>query len=114
MSQIYNFSENGLYLVFEVTGEKDIRLLHFGATPYDEQTVKEAQKPGFRLMELQLTGEDRAEYHGRTHRATYPGLRMQYDGHEDTRNSIGRKLEISLKDPVTSLRAVQHFQFYDG
>ncbi|MEF2966813.1 glycoside hydrolase family 36 protein [Paenibacillus sp. M1] len=114
MSEWIRISENGLHLVVEITEEKDVRLLHFGAEAFDEGLIAEVQKPGFRLMELQLTGEDRAEYHGRTHRATYPGLRMRYDAHIDSRNELGRKLEIALADPATSLRAVQHFQFYDG
>lgn len=114
MAQMIEIAENGLYLVIEVTEGKDARLLHFGAAPYRKQTVSEAQKPGFRLMELQLTGEDRAEYHGRSHRASYPGLRMQYEFHSDNRNELGRKLEIAMIDPVTSLWAIQHVQFYDG
>lgn len=106
--------ENGLHLVLEVTDEQDVRLLHFGANALHEGVIREAQKPGFRLMELQLTGEDRAEYHGRTHRASYPGLRMVYNGHTNGRNEFGRKLEIALRDPKTGLQAVQHIQFYDG
>lgn len=106
--------ENGLYLVLEVTEEKDVRLLHFAARPYSEGAVPEKHKPGYRLLELQLSGEDRAEYHGRTHRASYPGLRMIYAGYREERNSLGRKLEIMLADPVTGIGAVQHLQFYDG
>ncbi|WP_256759345.1 glycoside hydrolase family 36 protein [Cohnella sp. WQ 127256] len=114
MSKQIAVVENGLNLVIEVTDDGDTRLLHFGVERFEPDHVKEEQKPGFRLMELQLTGEDRAEYHGRTHRATYPGLRMVYQEHRDNRNENGRKLEIELKDPVTGLRAVQHFQFYEG
>ncbi|WP_397376402.1 glycoside hydrolase family 36 protein [Paenibacillus vietnamensis] len=114
MEQTIKVEENGLYLVIEVTGEGDVRLLHFGARPFEELTVSEKQKPGFRLLELQLTGEDRAEYHGRTHRASYPGLRMVFDGYEDTRNGLGRKLELRLRDEVTGVTATQHMQFYDG
>lgn len=113
MSQMIQIEENGLQLVMEVTPERDVRLLHFGAGALENAGIGETRKPGFRLMELQLTGEDRDEYHGRTHRATYPGLRMQYENHTDSRNELGRKLEIALHDPVTSLRAVQHLQFYD-
>jgi alpha-galactosidase len=112
--QQINIEENGLYMVLEVNEEADVRLLHFGATPFEEELITEKQKPGFRLMELQLTGEDRAEYHGRSHRASYPGLRMIYDQYEDTHNELGRKLEVTLKDPVTGLKAIQHFQFYSG
>lgn len=114
MSKLIQFMENGLHLVLEITSEKDVRLLHFGTEEWVNELLHEEQKPGFRLMELQLTGEDRAEYHGRTHRATYPGLRMVYDGHTDARNELGRKLELTLLDPVTSLQAVQHIQFFDG
>ncbi|MCM3703496.1 alpha-galactosidase [Paenibacillus macerans] len=114
MFQLIHIQENGLHLVLEVTPEQDVRLLHFGAGELREGEISSGQKPGFRLMELQLTGEDRAEYHGRTHRATFPGLRLRYEAHADTRNEAGRKLEITLRDPETSLRAVQHVQFYDG
>jgi alpha-galactosidase len=112
--QQINVVENGLYLTVEVSAEGDVRLLHFGAQPFSVDLVKDKQRPGFRLMELQLTGEDRAEYHGRSHRASYPGLRMVYAQHTDTRNERGRKLAITLKDTITGLQAIQHFQFYDG
>lgn len=114
MAQMINIHENGLHLTLEITQELEVLLLHFGSLSFGEQMIRSEQKPGFRLMELQLTGEDRAEYHGRTHRATYPGLRMKYESHSDQRNGLGRKLEITLHDPETSLRAVQHFQFYEG
>ncbi|WP_018750120.1 glycoside hydrolase family 36 protein [Paenibacillus sanguinis] len=114
MSRLIQLMENGLHLVLEVTAEKDVRLLHFGTEEWVDELLHEEQKPGFRLMELQLTGEDRGEHHGRTHRASYPGLRMAYVSHTDIRNQLGRKLELTLCDPVTSLQAVQHFQFFDG
>lgn len=113
-SRTFEIIENGIYMVFEVKEGNDIRLLHFGPRPLDPDQIKEQQKQGFRLMELQLTGEDRDEYHGRSHRATYPGLRMVYQEHLDVRNVIGRKLAIELKDPITNLVAVQHIQFYKG
>lgn len=114
MTQQINIQENGLYLTLEITEEKDIRLLHFGNAAFPEGKVQDHQKQGFRLLELQLTGEDREEYHGRIHRASYPGLRMEYDGHRDYINETGRKIEISLLDPVTRLKAIQHFQFLTG
>lgn len=114
MSQIIEIHENKMHLILEVTQEEEVLLLHFGARPFASNNMQAGQKRSFRLMELQLTGEDRDEYHGRTHRATYPGLRMQYDGHVDYRNTYGRKLEIGMVDPMTSLKTVQHFQFYDG
>lgn len=113
-SNIIEIAENGLYLTIEITKEQDVRLLHFGAEPMEAGSIADKHKPGFRLLELQLSGEDRAEYHGRTHRASYPGLRMVYGGHSDTVNALGRKLELTLTDPLTGLQAVQHYQFYNG
>lgn len=112
-SKMIEIIENGLFLTIEVTEDQDVRLLHFGAAPL-EAAIADKNKQGFRLLELQLSGEDRAEYHGRTHRASYPGLRMVYAGHSDTVNALGRKLELSLADPITGIQAVQHFQFYKG
>lgn len=114
MNNWLDIEENGLRLVLDKDEKGDVRLLHFSALPFHEAIVKEKERPGYRLLELQVTGEDRAEYHGRTHRASYPGLRMVYAGHGDTRNQWGRKLEIVLADPLTGLKATQHFQFYDG
>jgi alpha-galactosidase len=107
-------TENGLHLALEIMDDGDVRLLHFGALPLNAEDIEERQRSAFRIMELQFTGEDRAEYHGRSHRASFPGLRMVYDGHEDTRNEYGRKLDIRLKDPITAVEAIQHYQFYDG
>ncbi|OKP93388.1 glycoside hydrolase family 36 protein [Paenibacillus sp. P32E] len=113
-SKLIEIAENGLYLTIEITEQQDVRLLHFGAAPLQDGVIAEKNKPGFRLLELQLSGEDRDEYHGRTHRASYPGLRMEYAGHKDSVNALGRKLEIGLVDPVTRIRAEQHIQFYTG
>ncbi|GGG04131.1 hypothetical protein GCM10010912_56100 [Paenibacillus albidus] len=113
-SKLIEIAENGLHLVIEITEAQDVRLLHFGAGPLAAGAIAEQHKPGFRLLELQCSGEDRAEYHGRTHRASYPGLRMVYDGHKDIVTELGRKLEVGLLDPVTRLQAIQHFQFYQG
>ncbi|SES92572.1 alpha-galactosidase [Paenibacillus sp. NFR01] len=113
-SRLIQIEENGLYLTIEITAEQDVRLLHFAAWPFAPESVPADRKAGFRLLELQLSGEDRAEYHGRTHRASYPGLRMRYVGHTEARNAQGRKLELALADSVTGILAVQHLQFYSG
>ncbi|WP_306031465.1 hypothetical protein [Paenibacillus odorifer] len=94
-SKMIEIIENGLYLTIEVTEDQDVRLLHFGAAPL-EAAIADKNKQGFRLLELQLSGEDRAEYHGRTHRASYPGLRMVYAGHSDTVNALGPGVNWSL------------------
>ncbi|MEO3947010.1 alpha-galactosidase [Gorillibacterium sp. CAU 1737] len=113
-TQKITIHENGMFLVFSVEADGDLLLLHAGPRPLEEEAVKPDARPGFRALELQAAGEDRAEYHGQLHRASYPGLRMKYAGHQDTRNELGRKVEIELRDPVTGLQAILHYQFYDG
>lgn len=114
MGERIQIDESGLFLVLDISEERDVRLLHFGPKPLSPDDIQLKQEPAYRLLELQLSGEDREEYHGRIHRASYPGLRMRYERHQDTRNETGRKLEIELRDPVTGVQAVQHFQYYLG
>lgn len=112
--QLLSLEEQGIFMTFHIAQSGDVTLLHFGAAPLQEELITEQDVVGYRMLELQLTGEDRAEYHGRTHRASYPGLRMKYRSHTDRRNAQGRKLVFSLFDEVTGVTAEQHYQFYDG
>jgi alpha-galactosidase len=114
MAKQIELIENGLQVVLYIDDDLDVLLLHFGAAAFDAAAVGERQKKGFRLLEVQLSGDDRAEYHGRTHRASFPGLRMKYETHRDFRTEAGRKFEMTVADPVTGLQAVSHIQFYDG
>jgi alpha-galactosidase len=113
MTEYIEISENGLHLVYSIEEDLDVLLLHFGVEPFQRKDVKEHQRKGFRLVEIQCSGEDRDEYHGRSHRASYPGLRMKYKTHQDYRNDMGRKIEMVLIDHLTQLEAVSHLQFYD-
>ena len=36
MSEYIKINENGLYMVLEVTEDRDVRLLHFSGKPYEE------------------------------------------------------------------------------
>lgn len=114
MAQNLVIVENGLHLVIEIDDDRDVHLLHFGNDSYQASFIKDEKRIAFRLLELQLSGEDREEYHGRTHRASYPGLRMKYVSHEDTSTNAGRRFSITLEDEVTGIKATQRFQFYDG
>jgi len=114
MARRIELTENGLHAAFAVEDDGEVLLLHFAAVPFDGTSIREEQKKGFRVLEVQTTGEDRAEYHGRSHRASYPGLRMKYVSHRDGRNAAGRKLELRTADAETGLEAVSHYQFYDG
>lgn len=113
MPQRIMLQEQDLRLVFDVSASGDVTLLHFGVTDFHEEWV-ENHIEGYRMIELQLSGEDRAEYHGRTHRASYPGLRLKYSKHQITDESVGKKLVIYLIDELTGIVVEQHYQLYSG
>ena len=108
--------ENGIYMVWEVTDEQEVKLLHFSSLPFQEDTIRsEEEKTGFRLVEIALSGLDRPqERHGIKYTVTAPGYRMKYESHKDERNELGRKLEIITKDEETLVYVTSHFQFYNG
>jgi alpha-galactosidase len=108
--------ENGIYLVLEITDENEPKLLHFSALPFDEKKlVSRTGITGFSLVELQVSGIDRAgERHGNKYIVTAPGYRMKFKDFSDTNNNLGRKLEITCVDEPTGLETVSHMQFYTG
>ena len=108
--------ENGINVVFEITDQREIKLLHFSSLPFDERTMtSKTGNSGFSLVELQVSGIDRAgERHGNKYIITAPGYRLKYKDFKDTNNSIGRKLEIVCYDEETGLETVSHMQFYTG
>lgn len=108
--------ENGIHMVWEITDRQEVKLLHFSALPFQEETIKnEDEKAGFRLVELALSGLDRPEErHGIKYTVTAPGYRMSYVSHKDEYNTIGRKLEIVTKDEETQVFVTTHFQFFNG
>lgn len=111
-----NIYENGIYFVLEINDNNEAKLLHFSALPFDEKTLtSRTGTTGFRLVELQVSGIDRAgERHGNKYIVTAPGHRMKFKDFSDTNNSSGRKLEVTTYDEQTGLEAVSHFQFYNG
>ena len=112
----YIISENGLNMVFAVTDENEVKLLHFSALPFHEEDIT-AQNGwlGFRLVEVMVSGLDRpGERHGTKYIVTAPGYRLKYRTHNDYRNEKGRKLEIVTFDEETGLDVISHFQFFDG
>ena len=67
--------EDGVYLVFGITDEKQLKLMHFSANPYEEQEESEQFiKEGFQLVQVNFSGYNRPyEKHGNKHIVTAPG-----------------------------------------
>src|SRR5579883_2188600 len=114
MSQEIALQEQGLTIVIKVTDQNDVHLVHFSALPFDAASINEDGEGLFRLVEVQLTGEDRDSHHGSKYTGTVPGKRLRYLTHRDLHNAQGRKWEIEQQDPVTGLTVTSHFQFYTG
>jgi len=114
LSQRISIEEHGLFMEFDIAVSGDVTLLHFGTKPLQEQIITDKTIAGYRMLEFQLSGEDRGEYHGRSHRASYPGLRLKYQSHLDQRNNVGRLLIITLLDEQTGVFVMQHYQMYEG
>lgn len=113
MSQIY-INENNLQLVFEITEEKELKLLHFSSLPFQQETIKARTTQGsFNLVEIDIAGLDRPlERHGTKYIVTAPGYRMKYESHKDYINGLGRKLEFTTFDEETGIYVISHLQFY--
>ncbi|PRX18166.1 alpha-galactosidase [Orenia metallireducens] len=112
MYEIIKIKENDLNLVFEITEDQDLRLLHFSALNLKNQLEGNDNK-WFRLVEVQLSGENHDDHHGAKHTGTLPAKRLEYQTHKDYRNHQGRKLEFILKDLITCLEVTSHLQFYN-
>lgn len=111
-----HISENGINIVFEITDERRVKLLHFSALPFDEKNIcSRSASTGFSLFELQLSGICRdGEYFGDKHIFTAPASRMTLADFADKNNSLGRKLEITTHDAQTGFTVISHMQFYTG
>lgn len=109
-------NENGILMLFEVTEEQQIKLLHFSASPFSDQDISTwgGTEP-FTVVEVQVSGLDRAgERHGTKYVRTAPGCRLTLKEFRDDRNDTGRKIEVVTQDQETGLVVTSHYQFYDG
>ena len=114
MSEYIKIKENNLNIVFEITKNKDIRLLHFSYLPYEEfNELSEEEKEKCRLLELQFTGENQLKHRGVKHTGTLPGNRMIYKNHNDEVLQEGRRITLNLVDENTKVNAKIIFQFYN-
>lgn len=111
-----NIFENGIYMTLEITDNALLKLLHFGAEPFDESRIKaRSVEAGFNLTEISVTGSDRPyERHGTKYIVTSPGYRMKYCGRKDYRNEQGRVLELTTRDELTDIYVTVKIQFYDN
>lgn len=111
-----DIKENNLNMVYEITDENEIKLLHFSTLPFEEEDINSCEgTASFRPVEVLLSGLNRpGERHGTKYTYTAPGYRLKYKDMKDYRNETGRKLEILMEDKPTGLEVCSNIQFYDG
>ena len=104
--------EDGLFLVFGITKEEQLKFVHFSSKPMEgfedkEQYVME----GYQLVQVSFSGYNRPyEKHGNKHIVTAPGYLLKYVDFKDERNEIGRLLTFVQKDDVTVLSGNLYYE----
>ncbi len=114
--------ENGICLVFGITKQNRIKLLHFSSVPLKEEELcfpagadeDELLEEGFLPVQLNFSGYDRPfERHGNKYIVTAPGCSLRFAGMEDERNKNGRLLIIKQQDGESGAYVESFYQFYD-
>lgn len=108
----YTVEENNLYMAFDFTPGQPPLLLHWDTAPFRGESPDLPST--YALQELQCAGESSGWHLGLTIAATHPGSIMGYTAHRDSRNAIGRLLEVDSFDEKTGLQCTMSYQFFDG
>ncbi len=141
IKKLYKYQEGRLHVVFGITGENQIRLLHFSSVPFEGKVADDVMnepdnyhREGYQFAGINLSGYDRPyERQGEMYTCTVPGVMMKFAGLTESRNEKGRVLTITQADfgeeqagalSLTDRRAKDHtpsgavvtttVQFYDG
>lgn len=106
---ILDYSQNGLYVVFEITDTGQVALRHFSAVPMQEDN-KDPQQ--CLISDIHLCGSNSDDRFGAKHFGASESLKLSYQSRAYYENQYGNKLELTLMGDAVSL--VVHFQFYKG
>ncbi len=116
--ELIKINEGSLHIVFGITEEKHLKLLHFSKAEYDPsrfKCTKEMMEEMFQPVQINYSGYDRPiEYHGSKWIATTPGCLLTYAGMKDERNETGRLLTFFQEDSLTGAFVTSIWQFYEG
>lgn len=106
---ILDFSQNNLFVVFEITEEKNVALKHFSAfAPANED--KDAEQ--CLISDIHICGDKPADRFGLKHIGESGRMSLKYQNHNYYENEYGNKLEFLLSDGKVNV--VVHYQFYSG
>ena len=106
---ILEIAEKDLKMVFEVSEDRKLYLLHCANFPYTFH-ISEERKKYYPAIELHISGEGQNDHHGAKHTMTSGCCHLQYITHHQYENGKGTKLEFVLSNDL--LKVVLHYQFY--
>lgn len=104
---ILDFSQNNLFVVFEITKENNVALKHFSATA----TANEDKNADNCLVsDIHISGDMPNDRFGLKHIGESGRMSLKYQKHDYYENEYGNKLEFLLSDEKVNV--VVHYQFY--
>lgn len=112
------YDEGRLHMVFGITNENEIRLLHFSSAPFEpKEEPAHYYKEGYQFAQINLSGLNRPyEKQGSMYVCTEPGASMKFLGirEEEKKNGQDRILVITQKDEATGVKVVTRIRLFDG
>ena len=105
-----------LHVVFGITEQNQIRLLHFSSAPYvPTKEPENYYKEGYQFAILKYAGINSPyEKQGSMYVTAMPGASMLFDSIKEEKNEQGRLLVITQKDPGSGAKVETTIQFYEG
>lgn len=107
----FEFNENGFFLLFEVTQDGFLRLIHFSDCEYDG-SMEEAKKSWAQAVEVHISGDNQNDHHGAKHTGCGSREKLKYLSHRIVDDTEGKKLEIELSDG--RMRVILCYCAYNG
>ena len=107
----FDYSINGINILFEVSEEGHLSLLNFSKNEYKEDTFSDYGKYWCSPFEIHIAGGNQDQHHGAKQTATSGFASMKYKEHKLIENEFGKKLEVVVCDDL--LEAVLNYQFYN-
>ena len=106
---ILDFSQNSLYVIFEITEDNNVALKHFSAIA---PANADKNADSCLVSDIHISGDIRNDRFGSKHTGESGRLSLKYQKHNYYENEYGNKLEFLLSDGKVTV--VAHYQFYNG
>ena len=106
---ILDFSQNNLFVVFEITEANNVALKHFSML---EMTNVDKKTDNCLVSDIHLCGDKPDDRFGAKHVGESGRMSLKYQKHNYYENEYGNKLEFLLSDG--KINVVVHYQFYSG